>query len=362
MSAREEVLVNNQQNRMNKDYTPITASLSLGASQFGGLWQTVKRVVRGELRLKWVERNGHAGPLPISLAHHRLNSETVSASPTPNGVPYPELKAPVRQPVTGTNSGPALTVYCLGAFQAYQNEICIEKWPGKKIKAIFKYLLLHREQPVNMEILMDLYWSDVEPAAARKSLYQAIYLLRQALQKDSSEFTHILIDDCCYYLNPELEVWVDSEVFARHYEIGQRLEREGKLFEAIAEYEAADSLYQGEFLLEDRYEDWPIVQREQLKHAHLDILDRLSRFYFEHRQWSTSIAYCQKILTEDSCREDAHQLLMRCYVKQGQPYLALRQYHLCVEALKRELEVPPMPATVELYQQIQENRIHFSDF
>ncbi len=33
--------------------------------------------------------------------------------------------------------------------------------------------------------------------------------------------------------------------------------------------------------------------------------------------------------------------------------LAIRQYHLCVEILERELAIPPMPATVELYRQIQ---------
>jgi DNA-binding SARP family transcriptional activator len=72
------------------------------------------------------------------------------------------------------------------------------------------------------------------------------------------------------------------------------------------------------------------------------------------------VAYCQKILAEDSCREDAHRRLMCCYSRQGQRHLALRQYHTCVEALERELEVPPMPATQELYQQIQEESCSIS--
>jgi DNA-binding SARP family transcriptional activator len=107
------------------------------------------------------------------------------------------------------------------------------------------------------------------------------------------------------------------------------------------------------------YEDWAVVHRQNLKHAHLDMLDRLSRYYFDQAQWAMCITYCHKILVEDNCREDAHRRLMRCYLHQGQPHLALRQYHLCAETLERELAVPPMPATVELYDEIQKSRNQF---
>jgi DNA-binding SARP family transcriptional activator len=214
-------------------------------------------------------------------------------------------------------------------------------------------MLIHRESPVHQEILMDLFWPDIEPEAARRNLYQAIYSLRQTLQNGGPNFPYILCEGNCYRLNPELGLWVDSEAFTSHYKKGQRLERAGHLREAIKEYELAESLYEGEFLIEDLYEDWPLVHRQNLKLAHLDILDRLSQFYFEQEQFAMGIAFCQKLLVEDNCREDAHRRLMRCYQRQGQRHLALRQYHLCVEALKQELDVPPMPATDELYRQIQ---------
>ena len=250
----------------------------------------------------------------------------------------------------------ALAVYCLGPFRVYQDDRLIEKWPGNKCKSIFKYMAIHREQPVHQEILMELFWRDVDPDAARRNLYQAVYHLRQALQNGDTDFSHIVCEDGCYCLNPDLEIWVDSEAFRLHHQTGQRLEREGHLREAIQAYEQADNLYQGEFLAEDRYEDWTIVHRENLKHTHLDILDRLSQHNFDQAQYAACVAYCEKILVEDSCREDAHRRLMRCYLRQGQRHLALRQYHLCVEALKRELDVPPMPATLELFQQIVTNR------
>ena len=103
---------------------------------------------------------------------------------------------------------------------------------------------------------------------------------------------------------------------------------------------------------EDLYEDWPILQREGLNDTYLIILDRLSRHYLPHKQYSTCIQLCQKMLSKDDCREDAHRRLMRCYSQQGQRNLALRQYQLCVEALADVLDVPPMPETTALYKQI----------
>lgn len=302
---------------------------------------------------------------------------SISASDTPGeGDALPEFgrEAPVKPPqvvnpeaetpaadLGDAPRGPMLSVYCLGSFRVYDDEQLIEKWVGNKCKSIFKYLVINRERPVHREILMDLFWRDDDPEAARRNLYQAIYMLRQTLQTDGSDFDYILCEDSCYSLNPALNLWVDSEVFRRYYQQGQELERQERLPEAMKEYEAADSLYEGEFLAEDVYEDWLLVHRENLKHAHFDILDRLSQYYYRQGQFAMSIAYCLKILGEDNCREDAHRRLMRAYLQQGQRPLALRQYHRCVKALEQELDVSPMPATTKLYRQIQNNAVQFSD-
>jgi DNA-binding SARP family transcriptional activator len=147
-------------------------------------------------------------------------------------------------------------------------------------------------------------------------------------------------------------MWVDVEEFGQHYKAGQSFERGGKLAEAVRGYELAENLYQGDFIEEDPYEDWPILQRESLKDSYLAILERLSRYYLEEKRYTTCIHLCQKILVKDDCREDAHRRLMRCYSRQSQSNLALRQYHLCVEALARLLDVSPAPETTTLYHQI----------
>jgi DNA-binding SARP family transcriptional activator len=120
---------------------------------------------------------------------------------------------------------------------------------------------------------------------------------------------------------------------------------------AAAEYELAAATYQGDFLADDPYEEWPALTRERLRLDFLDILDRLSR-RLEQGRPATSAALCRRIIERDACREDAHRRLMRCYARQGQPQLALRQYRACAAALRAELDVDPAPATTRLREAI----------
>jgi DNA-binding SARP family transcriptional activator len=198
----------------------------------------------------------------------------------------------------------------------------------------------------------------MDAKSARRNLYQAVYNLRQALQCDEVEedASYVLTEDNHYRLNLELEIWVDSEAFDSYYQSAQNLLASGLQDEAMQEFEMAENLYQGEFLAEDRYEDWPLVYRENLKNAYLDTLGQLSQHYYTSGQFAMSIYYCHKILRKDKCREDVQRRVMLCYLNLDQPHLALRQYHTCVEALKDELDVPPMQATEELCKQIQQRR------
>jgi DNA-binding SARP family transcriptional activator len=164
----------------------------------------------------------------------------------------------------------------------------------------------------------------------------------------------IAFEDGCYRLECNLQVWLDVDEFERCVKAGQQLEARGQFAAAVAEYEAAVSLYQGDFLEMNPYEEWTVLDRERLRIGYLDILDRLSQIYFNQERYSACRSACQLILASDPCREDVHCLLMRCYSRQGQRHLALRQYQICAEALRMELGVEPTPETEELLEQIRQ--------
>lgn len=257
-------------------------------------------------------------------------------------------------------AGPALIVRCLGSFRLTfilsKTERPVPPWPDNKATSIFKYIVTHRHHPLHRDVLTDLFWPDADRVVAGQNFDQAIYALREQFQDDLAGLDPILCENSCYFINPELTVRIDSEAFISAYMAGQKCERLGLRAEAITHFQRAEMLYGGDFLSdllpEEGYKDWPTRQRESLKLAYIDILSRLSQYYFEQNELAICMTFCRKLLQKETCCENSHRRLMRCHLRQGHPHLALSQYHKCVETLAYKLKVPPMPETSVLYKQI----------
>jgi DNA-binding SARP family transcriptional activator len=248
-------------------------------------------------------------------------------------------------------------VYTLGSFRVIQDDQPVDDWYGSKGKLIFKYLISRREQSVAKEVLMELFWPGADPDAARNNLNVVIYGLRKSLRNSYVDFSHILYQEDRYLLNPEMQIWLDFEEFAKLFQEAREFEQSGQPERAMQLYQAAELLYQGEFLAEDRYEDWLIHQRQELQDKYMSLLERLSRYYYDAGAYSMCVTCWRQMLGVDSCYEDAHRQLMRFYYRQGQIHLALRQYHQCVEALKEELDITPTEETKLLAEKIRQNRV-----
>src|ERR687894_18576 len=154
------------------------------------------------------------------------------------------------------------------------------------------------------------------------------------------------------WLCPDLRIATDVEEFDGRYERGRRLEAVGRTDEANEEYARAVDLYRGDYLLEDLYEDWTMVERERLSNAFVDMLDRLAANYIESGRLGEGIGACYRALEKDRCHENSHRLLMTCYARMGQRERAIRQYRLCESILGQEYSTSPSPETRHLCQSL----------
>lgn len=329
--------------------------------QWHHLWHRFKMILRGELTLQWV------GNSASRLANHKKQEPSQKSSlhnlyqfeSFQPRVERTSVQDPIRIDPTFSShpekstAEASLFIYCLGPFRVFQGEQPVADWPSSKGKAIFKYLVTHCDRPVFKDVLMDIFWPDTPAEAARNNLNVAVYGLRQALRKNNPSQSHVLFINDCYLLNPEINIWLDCKIFMELIDAALELERNGNLKTAIKEYSKAEALYQGEFLEEDRYEDWLIPLREKLRFEYLSLLDQLNQHYFEKQDYEACIHLCQKMLATDPCSEEAHRQLMRCFFERGQSYLALRQYYQCVEALQEGLNIAPANTTKALYEYIQ---------
>lgn len=271
--------------------------------------------------------------------------EALAQAPMPPEDAEQQQDSPTSQPLR-------VAFHLLGEFHCTVDDKPLQKIASRRSRNLLAYLVSHRAQPVLRDVLMDTFWPDAGEKAARNSLNVTLFNLRRAF-KAGHDIEIVLFEDGAYQVNPALEIWVDADAFLGAIEAGQKLDAPAEA--SIAAFESAIALYHGDFLADAPYEDWAAQTREWLRLMYLDALDRLSRIYLERGQHAACIGLCQLMIAKDDCREDAHCLLMRCYARQDQHHLALRQYEACAEALQRELGVTPTPATEALARRIRQH-------
>jgi DNA-binding SARP family transcriptional activator len=95
-----------------------------------------------------------------------------------------------------------------------------------------------------------------------------------------------------------------------------------------------------------------LVERERLRAVYLSLLGQVADHYFREKDYRNALRHSLLLLRHDPCREDAHRLVMRCYVRFGQRAQAFRQYRTCERMLESEFDARPEPLTEALFDQL----------
>jgi DNA-binding SARP family transcriptional activator len=284
-------------------------------------------------------------------AHHVSSTFAVSEATGATVGRTSPVEAPVR-----IADLPRLRIHFFGRFELLCDDEAISLGCNLRALAILKYLLAHRGgRPVPQDYLMGWLWPESDSKRARWSLNSAIYALRKLLGGCLSFLPTsetVLFEEGFYRLSPCVLLSADTDEFDSHYEEGLSFEGAGRVPEAVSEYEKAADLYRGDYLTEDLYEEWTMIERERLLDAYTDLLGRLAGRYLEADWLREGVRTCYRILEKDRCDEDAHRLLMECFVRFGQRARALRQYRLCEQVLRHECDMAPSPEIRALYVSI----------
>jgi DNA-binding SARP family transcriptional activator len=252
-------------------------------------------------------------------------------------------------------SGPAAAadwpvfICLLGSFHVFIRDRPLLLRNADKTKALLVNLVLG-PQAVPRETLLQSLWPDSPAELAGQALNSLVHSLRRHLAAGLAGEPPVICVDGHYRLNVEAGIGIDVICFDQCLAAGFQYERSGQLGAAIEQYERAIALYRGDLCVVG---DTPaLLLCEALRARYLNLLARLADFHFSQADYAHTIALAQRLLTVDPCREDAHRLIMRCYLRQGQRAQALRQFQLCAQVLRSEFDAAPEPATAALYEQI----------
>jgi DNA-binding SARP family transcriptional activator len=156
--------------------------------------------------------------------------------------------------------------------------------------------------------------------------------------------------DGYYLLNHAAGVETDIACFEALASASDCQAREGNVEGAAELCARALRLYCGDLCTSEGTH--AMIEREQLRARFLTILARLADYFYNRCDYASCLEYALRLLTGDPFREDAHRVLMRCYVRRGERAQALRQYRICEQVLRAEFDAIPEQETTALFDKV----------
>ena len=221
---------------------------------------------------------------------------------------------------------------------------------GAKAEVLLTNLALRHPLGVRRDALLVLLWPNTDTDLACQSLRTLLYGLHRLLGSALDDAPPILHQGDTYRLNAEAGVDVDVRTFDSLIGAADEEARRGNLVTAATVYDRASALYLGDLCTAS--DVYALIERERIRAQYLSALAWLAEYHFDEGRVAEALQYALGVLANEPCREDAHRLIMRCYVRRGERAQALRQYQLCRTILRQEFETTPEWRTTQLFDQI----------
>lgn len=250
--------------------------------------------------------------------------------------------------VTTTESAVSeLTLQVLGAFHvrdASGGEIRIA---SRKGRALLAYLALRPGESHSRDRLANLLWEDADEELARTSLRQALAALRKSLPSGAQ--AALLADSESVGVDGEL-LRSDIDAFRRSLLAGTRT----SLQDAINQYRG--DLLDGFDARSTAFDEWLSGERSTLRKQMTEALHRLTDLCMAAEDNDGALTACARLVSLEPLNEAAHRRIMELQARRNSYAEALRQYRVCRDVLRRELDVSPEAATEQLYRELMRKR------
>lgn len=243
-----------------------------------------------------------------------------------------------------------ILICLLGEFRLLKSGQPVIVRAGGKTEGLLRVLALHPRYTLSRDDLISLLWPQSSDTLAGQSLHSLVYSLHRLLGDCIEGAAPVIYTNGGYCLNAEAGVGVDVSLFDRLAESGVREAGAGDREAAAELFRRAISLYRGD--LSGGTDAYTVIERERLRAAYLTLLAHLADYHYRKGDIASCLHNALHLLSHDPWREDAHRLVMRCYMRQGQRAQAMRQYRVCEQILQVEFNTAPEAPTRALFEQI----------
>ena len=236
-------------------------------------------------------------------------------------------------------------------------------WRLRKARDVVKILALAPGHRRHRDEVIEALWPERDTDSGLNNLHQALHIARRGLAGDaaagsgtggsgtrSAGRARLRVRDEWVALCPDEPLRVDVEAFE-----AAATAAEGSGDPACVE--AALSLYLGELLPEDRYEDWAAARRDELSARHRRLVTELAALREAAGDPRAAVDLLAPLAAGDPTDEVAQRALIRGYALAGDRGAALRQYQALADALRDGLAVPPDGRTEQLRRDVLAGRL-----
>jgi DNA-binding SARP family transcriptional activator len=214
---------------------------------------------------------------------------------------------------------PPVQISLLGGFELMIGGRDAAKSIGRRdASRLAKFLALAPQRRAHREQIIDALWPDAPFETAPNRLHKAAHFLRAATGVADS----VMLSGAIVALLPDVPVETDIAAFERHA-------RNGLARGDLRLIDQAITIYRGDLLPHDPYEQWLENDRERLRGRFRHVLRAGGRF--------------ERLVAVDPTDEEGHLGMMRAMMRAGDRSGVLRQYDWLRRVLEEQLGVDPGP-------------------
>jgi DNA-binding SARP family transcriptional activator len=304
---------------------------------------TERSIRAGGRPLEAVMPRQDASPLWISVAPLRDDSSRlvfeVRHSPDHRTVVPPTTREPQE---------PRLRVFTLGRTEVLTRGGPLGgEWVDQRAGQVLKYLVCERHRVVPVEEIAESVCRHAQRTTLSTVRY-FIHALRTKLEPGRPKHeggSVVLARHGGYTLNNS-EVWIDVDEFEAQVNLGSAALGHGERAAAGEHFETALSLYRGDFLADEPYAEWALMERERLHALAERPLRGLSELHGDDPD--AAAGYLERLAQMEPLDGAVQRELLTLWVRQGRLSRATRHYQAFRQRLLREFGEQPTFSLSEL--------------
>ncbi len=229
-------------------------------------------------------------------------------------------------------------------------EMSDNTWQTLKAKKLFFFLLLHKNEKVSHDSIIDAFWKKSSYKSSQYNLRKTIQYIRQSLKVTKTHIEKFIISSKgSYQIDPQVSIMLDIDRFQDSVVQLKSFKKQDKKFRSFAQNLL--SVYKKGFTV-GWYDGWVEERRRYYQGLYEDYLLMMAKYYFDRNKYKESIIWYKKLVGLDFYNETYHHKLMIAFSKIGKFRELKQDFDRLKKILKKELGTEPREKTAQIYKSL----------